>query len=216
MRLESERDQRPSVGDRLPVARRPRRPLAIAAGAFLVIGSAAVGGALATRSNPPSAVLVLARPVAAGHLIGVEDVSVAHLSGSGVQGIAASSEASIIGQTAQANLPAGTLLNASMLTAAAVPGAGQQVVAVAVKAGAFPPELAAGRSVSVLQVSSSSGTASGPPAVLVAAARVLHVVPDASTGATVVSLLVDAPHALAVSEASAVGGVSLALLPVGS
>jgi hypothetical protein len=39
--------------------------------------------------------------------------------------------------------------------------------------------------------------------------------PEASTGVTVVSLVVDASQALAVAQASATGAVSLSLLPVG-
>ncbi len=181
---------------------------------LLVLGSAAVGGALALRSSPPSAVLVLAHPVAAGQVIGRDDLAIAHVSGSGVHGIAASSVSEVVGETAQSNLPAGTMLTGPMLSTIAVPGAGQQVVAVALKEGAFPPELVAGRAVSVMQVPAAGSSSTTSAAVLVPSARVLTLTPDASTGVTVISLLVDNAHALAVSQASALGAVSLSVLPV--
>lgn len=204
----------PGHGDRLPVARRPRRPVAVAAGVLVLAASAALGGALAVRGDHTTAVLTLARPVTAGQQLAAADIAVAHLSGSGVHGIAASYASALVGETVVATLPAGTLLTAPMVSHDSLPGAGQQVVAVALKPGAFPPDLAAGRSVSVLQVSPAGG-GGVTPAVLVPAARVVLVDSESSTGVTLVSLVVDAGHALAVAQASASGGVSLSLLPVG-
>lgn len=205
----------PGHADRLPVARRPRRPVAIAGGVLVLAASAALGGALAVRGDHTTAVLTLARPVTAGQQLTADDIAVAHLSGSGVHGIAASFAGALVGDTVVATLPAGTLLTAPMVAHDSLPGAGEQVVAVALKPGAFPPDLAAGRSVSVLQVSPAGGGGGLAPAVLVPSARVLLVDPEPSTGVTVVSLVVDAGHALAVAQASASGGVSLSLLPVG-
>ena len=201
---------------RLPVPRRPRRPLAVAAGTLVLLASAALGGAAATRGDHAVAVLTLARPVAAGHALSAADLRVAHISGSGVHGIAASYAGQLAGQTALSNLPAGTLLTPQMLSAASVPRAGQEVVAVAVKAGAFPPDLSPGRAVAVQRVAPADGGTPLPPAVLVPEAMVLHVERDPATGVTVVSLVVDAGRALDVSQASASGAVSLALLPAGS
>jgi len=205
----------PGRQDRLPVTRRPRRPLAIAVGVVVLAASSALGGALALRGEHRVALLTLARPVTAGQTLTARDLAVAHLAGSGVHGIAASYANQLVGETVEANLPAGTLLTAQMLTPSSLPGAGQQLVAVAVKPGAFPPSLQAGRSVSVLQVSSANGGSGTRPTVLVPSARVLQVQPEASTGVTVVSLVVDASQALAVAQASATGAVSLSLLPVG-
>jgi hypothetical protein len=198
----------------LPVARRPRRPLAIAGGAVVLAASAALGGALAVQGDHRVAVLTLARPVAAGQTVSADDLAIAHLSGSGVHGIAASYASQLVGETAQANLPAGTLLTAQMLSPSSVPASGQQLVAVALKPGAFPPSLVPGRKVSVLQVGTANG-GSLRPTVLVPSARVLQVEPDSATGVTVVSLVVDGPLALAVAQASASGAVSLSVLPVG-
>lgn len=200
------------IRDRLPQPRRPRRPLAVTAGVVVVAASAALGGALATSNGNTVAVLTLAHPVTAGVAITSADLSVAHLSGSGVHGIAAADAGQVIGETTQANLPAGTLLTTSMLAASSLPGPGQQVVAVAVKPGAFPPELVAGGLVSVLQVTPASGGGFGPQ-VLVPSARVLRVEPDSASGVTVVSLVIDEARALAVAQASASGAVSLSLLP---
>lgn len=182
----------------------------------VLVASAALGGALALQGHKTFAVLTLARPVAAGQALTAADLSVAHLSGTGVHGIAASAANELIGETAQADLPAGTLLTPAMVSSVSVPGAGQQVVAVAVKAGAFPPDLVAGRAVSVLQVSPANGGGGASPTVLVPSAQVLLVQPDPATGVTVVSLVVDASRALAVAQASATGAVSLSVLPSGS
>src|SRR4051812_19472603 len=124
--------------DRLPVTRRPRRPVAIAAGAVVLAASSALGGALALQSDHRVAVLTLAHPVTAGQTVSAGDLAVAHLSGSGVHGIAASYANQLVGETVQANLPAGTLLTAQMVSPSSLPGAGQQLVAVALKPGAFP------------------------------------------------------------------------------
>ena len=197
------------------MARRPRRPLAIVAGVLLLAVSAAVGGALAVQGEHRVAVLTLARSVSAGQTLTADDLAVAHLSGSGVHGIASSYASELVGETAEANLPAGTLLTVQMLSRSSLPGAGQQLVAVALKPGAFPPSLEPGRSVSVLQVTPAGGGGSGSPTVLVQAARVVQVEPDPATGVTVVSIVVDGSRALAVAQASAAGAVSLSLLPVG-
>ncbi len=197
------------------MARRPRRPLAIAVGVVVLAASSALGGALALRGEHRVALLTLARPVTAGQTLTAGDLAVAHLAGSGVHGIAASYAGQLVGETVEANLPAGTLLTAQMLTPSSLPGAGQQLVAVAVKPGGFPPSLQPGRSVSVLQVSPANGGSGVRPTVLVPTARVLQVEHDAGTGVTVVSLVVDASQALAVAQASVAGAVSLSLLPVG-
>src|SRR5260221_6839132 len=63
--------------DRLPIARRPRRPVAVAAGVLVLVASAALGGALTLRGNKTTAVLTLARPVTAGQALTVDDLGVA-------------------------------------------------------------------------------------------------------------------------------------------
>ena len=200
---------------RLPVPQRPRRPFAVAVGAVVLLASSALGAAVATRGDHTVAVLTLARPVTAGQVLSSGDLTVAHISGSGVHGIAAAYAGRLVGQSALANLPAGTLLTPQMLTASSVPAAGQEVVAVALKAGSFPPDLLPGRAVVVQQVAPANGGGQLSPAVLVGRAMVLRLERDAASGVTVVSLVVDADRALAVSQASASGAVSLALLPAG-
>jgi hypothetical protein len=190
--------------------------MAVATGAVVLLASAALGGALATSGDHSVAVLTLARPVHAGQALSSADLGVGHISGTGVHGVAASYAGRLVGQTALANLPAGTLLTPQMLSPSSVPAAGQEVVAVALKAGAFPPDLMPGRSVSVQQVVPANGGGQLSPAVLVPRATVLRVDRDAASGITVVSLVVDSDHALAVSQASASGAVSLALLPAGA
>lgn len=206
----------PTWTPKLPARRRERRPAALAAGAVLLLVCGAVGGNLALQADDTVAVLTLARPVGAGQQLTAADLRVAHLAGSGVHALAASAAGTVQGQTLNTSLPAGTLLTGAMLARTPVPGPGQEVLAMALKPGAFPSSLAAGAFVGVLRVPAANTAASGVSAsaqVLVPRARVLDVRADAGTASTVVSLLVDVPDGPTVAAAAAAGAVTLAMLP---
>jgi hypothetical protein len=202
------------AGSRLPTVRRPRRPALAAAGALLVLLCGITSAALASAGHDRLKVLALARDVQAGQVLSGDDLRIAELSGTGLQAIAATGASAALGQTLTASMPAGTLLNASMLTPAPVPATGQQLVAVAVKPGGVPEQAAPGRDVSLIQVVSTSGVAGSGPGVLVARARLLSIHADAASGLQVLSVQVPQSSALAVAQASAAGAIVVTLLPV--
>lgn len=197
------------------VRRKPNRTLLVAGG-VAALAAAVLGAKLAAGANKSIGVLVLTRPVAAGQQFTAADLSVARLSGSGVHAVAASALAQVVGETATATLPAGTLLTGSMMTRDSVPGPGQEVLAVALKAGAFPPALTAGESVSVLRTPSADGGSGVAPQVLVRSAEVLAVDADPASATMVVSLLLGQSDALSVAGAANAGQVSLAIVASGA
>jgi SAF domain len=203
--------------ERLPIAGHQRRPAIAALGVLLVVGFAAVSAALVVRGSHSVPVLALARTVPAGQPLTNEDLRVAEISGSGVSALAASARSVVVGETATSTLTAGTLLNAGMLTRTPAPPAGQQVVALSLKSGAVPAEVAAGRSVSLIRlpVASSTGVKTvTAPAVLVPAARVLNVASDPTDGSVELSVQVSSASAPTVAQLAATGGLSVTLLAV--
>jgi hypothetical protein len=201
--------------ERLPKVRPPRRPALAAGGAILVLLCGVASAALATSGDHRMKVLALAREVQAGQVLTVDDLRVAEISGSGVQALGAAGAGSVVGETVTASLPAGTLLNPSMLTATPLPGAGLQLVAVAVKPGGVPQQALPGRDVSLVRVvTAADGRAGAVPAVLVAKARLVSVGTDTASGVQVLSVQVPESAVVAVAQASAAGAIAVTLLPV--
>lgn len=204
-----------SVGDRLPKLKRQRRPAIAVAGALLVLLCAVASAALATAGNDRLRVLALARDVPAGHVLTEDDLRVAELSGRGLSALSADGASVVVGQTMTASLPAGTLLNDSMLSATPLPGVGLQLVALAVKPGGVPAEAVPGRDVALVRVvTAADPSGSAQPTVLVPRARVVSVRTDIGNGLVVLSVQVPANTAVAVAQASAAGAVAVTLLPV--
>jgi SAF domain-containing protein len=175
--------QPPGQGPRR--GRRRSIPLA-AGGVVLVVVCALVfaEGWLAAGHRQP--VLALALPVAAGQVITAADLETVRVSAAGpVSLVPASRQAEVVGSTAAASLPAGTLLVGSDI-GTPPPVKGQVRLGIALKPGAYPPDLAAGQDVDVLATpaaaasgSSSSGGASA--ALPVGEAVVLSVSPAAAS-----------------------------------
>lgn len=206
-----------SMRERLPRGRRPRRPALAAAGVLLVVLCGLLSAAFAAANDHRVKVLALARDVQAGQVLSADDLRVAEITGSGVNALGAAGASTVTGQAVTASLPAGTLLNPGMVTSVQLPGAGMQLVAVAVKAGGVPVEAVPGRDVSIVQVVTSANPAAGKgtvAAVLVPKALVVSVRTDASSGAVILTLQVPQAAAVAVAQASASGAVSVTLLPV--
>jgi hypothetical protein len=172
--------------------------------------------ALATSGDRQVTVITLAHDVQAGQVLSADDLTTARLGGSGVQALSADGLDNLVGQTITASLPAGTLLNDSMLASTPLPSGGLQLVAVAVKAGGVPPQAVAGRDVSLIRLPSpSAGDAKGAEAgVLVAKARLVSISKDDATGLQILSIQVPQAAALAVAQASAAGAIAVTLLPV--
>jgi SAF domain len=146
-------------------------------------------------------VLVVARDVPAGQLLSAADVrSTSLFDGSGLAMVPADQIESVLGRPAVVPLHAGRLLAPDDVGPLAWPPAGQTVVAIAVKPGAYPPDLAPGMRVLIAIAPApaanpgAEGTAglpgpvdalAGAPSGVVLAARR----DDADQGQEVVSLL---------------------------
>ena len=199
--------------ERLPIARRRRRPIPAAAGALLLLVCAYVGAQLALHGQPKAELVTLVRPVPAGQALTAADLGTTHLSGGGVHGFAPSSIQALLGRRTAVSLPAGTLLSNALLTDATVPAPGQQVLALALKPGAFPPGLQPGQAVGVLQVPATASSTTLISEVLAGRARGVSGDTDSGSGLTVVSLALDNARVLDVARAAAAGAVTLSLLP---
>jgi hypothetical protein len=205
------RAARPAV--ERPASGRRRQLSLVVVGVLLVVGCALVFAEVSLRTGHGQEVLVVAEPVAAGQVVTASDLRAVRLSaGAGVASVPAGDEQTVLGQPAAVALPAGSVLTRADLGAGTGVGAGFDVVAVALKPGAYPPGLAAGARVQVVPVSSSSGpgstatTASSP-----LGATVLSVeAPSATSGSpAVVSLEVARSDADEVASLAAGGEVAL-------
>jgi hypothetical protein len=204
-----------SDGSRLPRMNRQRRPGLAAGGVLLVLACAAGTAAMVTAGQDSVQVVALARDVQAGQVLTADDLQVAELDGTGLSALSADGVGALVGQSATASLPAGTLLNSSMVSTSPLPGAGLQLVAVAVKPGGVPAEAVPGRDVVLLRVvTTSDPTRATEPQVLVAKARVASVRTESANGLVVLSVQVPQAAALGVAQASAAGSVAVTLLPV--
>jgi len=198
-----------------------RRSVPLAAGGVVMVVVCALvfaEGWLAAGHRQP--VLALAQPVAAGQVITAADLETVRVSASGpVSLVPASRQAEVVGSTAAASLLAGTLLAGTDI-GTPPPLKGQVRLGIALKPGAYPPDLAAGQDVDVLATpaaaasgSPSSGAASA--ALPVGEAVVLSVSPAAtgSSGDTVVEIQVAADAMPQVAAANAAGQIALATIP---
>ena len=203
----------PRLRDRLPKSRRQRRPAVAAFGLMLVVVFATLSAALAVRGDHSVAVLALARNVPAGHVLVPSDLRVAHISGSGVSAVPASTSSLVVGEAVTAALPAGTLLSAGMLTRATTPASGDQVIAIALKSGAVPAGVTAGRYVELVPVTGTGGRSAAATAGATRG-RVVDVARDPSSGSTVLSVEVDGGTATELAQLAASGALAVTLLPV--
>lgn len=214
----------------LELPSRRRRPALAAASVAAVLVGAALGAEAFISAGDRAAVLVTARAVAHGEQLSRVDVSVAHVSASGV---AATVPASAVGRVAalraKVSLPVGALLTWADLTSAPALPTGAVVVGVTLRPGQAPAEpLAPGEAVQVRYVPSSSspslggslGSASGKAGlsagmVLVPRASVYALGSPAtgSAGEEVVSLVVPEAAAGRLVALAAAGEVAVDLLP---
>lgn len=134
-------------------------------GVLLVIACAGGFALVSLNLGQRQPVLALARPVTVGHVLTPADLQqVSIAADAGVSVMAASRASEAVGATMAVSLPAGSLLTRGVLGAAAVPQAGQAIAAFALKAGQFPPEVAAGAHVLVVLVPATAGAAGSPGA----------------------------------------------------
>ena len=202
---------------RVGPGRRRQMPLVVV-GVLLVVGCA-LGFADASLSLASHEdVLVVAQPLAAGQVLSSSDLRAVKVStGTGLDVVPTGAEASVVGRPAAVPLVAGALLTRGEVGAGSPANAGEDVVAVALKEGLFPPGLAPGDRVQVVPVvTSSSSTATAPGSPVNATVLGVEATPAASNTATVFSLQVSKADADAVASLAAAGEVSLVQLGTGS
>jgi flagella basal body P-ring formation protein FlgA len=127
------------------VKSRVRAQWLVLAAALTVLAGLLVAWALAGAADRVD-VVSMARPVAAGTVIQLDDLTVAHVAFDGeVQGLVpATSMDALVGRMATVDLPAGSLLTAGMWADATGLTAGERTVGAVLDAGRFPIGLAQG------------------------------------------------------------------------
>jgi hypothetical protein len=204
----------PDTGSRLRLDRRRSVPHLLV-GALLVLACAAGVMLYSLAAGQRQRVLAVARPVPVGHVLSTADLrEVSIAADPGVSILAASQAPTVVGRMMATSLPAGSLLTPEALGAALVPAPGQAITALALKAGAFPPELAPGARVTVVFV---PGPSTGPLSVLMSPtwqATVISVTGRADEQTTVISLQLAEAAARQVAAVPA-GQLSVVMLPGG-
>jgi hypothetical protein len=193
-------------------------------GVLLVIGGALAFADASLHLGSREQVLEVTRPLAAGQVVQSSDLRTVRVStGNGLSVILASEEPSVLGRPVSVPLVAGALLTPSEIGATAPVASGSDVVAVGLKAGQYPPDLAAGDRVQVVPVTSSSsspesvtgeagsGSAERPVSATVLA---VDVAPADSDNPTVFSLQVSTASADKVAALASANQASL--IQVGS
>ena len=216
------------VSGRLPT--RQRRPALIAVAVLLIVSGALGGLQLLTASSHTVSVLVLVRPVPAGHVIESTDLATTALSGN-VAYTPGSAEANVVGKTAARDLFAGQLLTQSMMAAASVPDGTQALVGLRLSAAQVPSAgLADGNAVVLVEVPSANGAAAvaaplasgqattpssatsgvATPNLVLATGTVYAIAADtASAGGALITVLVPREQSEALSVAASTGQVTL-------
>jgi Flp pilus assembly protein CpaB len=195
--------------------------------AVLCIAGGALAGVVAFKagSNRQS-VLAASHALAAGHVLQASDLRVVDIStDGGLALVLAADEESVIGRPVGVPVAAGAPVSASELGSEPAAGPGQAVLGVLCKAGQYPPSLAPGDRVELVdsagavatagQGSAATGTAA--PAVPMLTATVIGVdsPSDTATVGMIISLRLSAADAPSVARAAAAGTVSLILISPG-
>ncbi|WP_225439977.1 SAF domain-containing protein [Amycolatopsis eburnea] len=201
----------------VPAGRRTRRRLPhLLVGVLLVL--ACVGGALwwTTSAQGRVSVLAVARPLSVGHILERADVREVELAvADTIVTVPAERATAVLGRPMATSLGPGALLTPGSVGPAAVPGAGHAIVAVALKPGQFPLEVAAGSpTLVVVTTPSSPGSSSLPESGQTWPATVTALVRAESDQTTVISLQLVGDAALALARVPA-GQVSLVMLAGG-
>lgn len=210
-------------------AGRPKTPPAmLALCLLLMLGCGAGAGALLLASESTVTVVAAARALPAGTVIGAADLKTAELAGSGLAAIPEDRASTLLGTTLVGPVPAGTLLNAGMVSGTPVPASGRVAVGLALSSAQLPAQqLAPGRQVTIYRLPGSgdraapagertaSAAVEGGASVLVPDAQVLSVTP-ATGGGFLVTVEVGAEQAGGVTAASSAGVAAVALLPLGT
>ena len=192
--------------------RRRQLPLVVV-GVLLVLGCALAFADASLHLGSREEVLALAQPVAAGQVLSAGDLRSARVStGSSLAVVPVAAEQSVVGRRAAVALVAGALLTTSEVGAVPPVAAGFDEVAVGLKPGAYPPDVAPGDRVQVVPVASSSGSSTagvtgGSP--VSATVLAVDAAPAGTSNPTVLSLQVATRDAGEVASLAAAGQASV-------
>jgi hypothetical protein len=126
---------------------------------LLVIGGALAFADASLHLGSREEALVLSRPLNAGQVIESSDLQAVRVStGSGIQIVPLADEASVVGRPVAMPLVAGAVLTRSEVGSTSPVASGSDVVALGLKPGQYPPDLAPGDRVQVVPVTSPSST----------------------------------------------------------
>jgi hypothetical protein len=203
------------------LATRERRPGWVALALALIVGVAAVFGYLYQQAGAKSPVVVMARTVAAGHVIARADLSTVAVAGD-ITAIDAGELDRVVGQEAAVTVPEGTLVQQSMLAAKTGLQDGQAQVGVAIASGQMPSDgVKPGDTVDLLQFpgrgSSDTDAIAEPSEALVRAVTVWATRPDpAQPGGTLITLKVPSESVAQIVSANGSGRVAVVKVAPGS
>ncbi len=201
-----------AFGPLAAVRRRRQLPL-IVAGVVLVVGSALAFATAELRLAGADQVLVVGRSLPAGHLLARGDLGVVRLrTAAGVASLPASAAPALLGRPLAVPVVSGALLSAGEVGTGHGLPAGMDVVALALRPGQFPPSLASGDSVVVVDTGVPSAAGTAVAAATGPAATVTALDPTTAADATtVVSVQLSQADAAALARLGAAGRAALVL-----
>jgi hypothetical protein len=195
----------------LPTRNRPKGYIALAVA--LIVGLGALGYWAYTQAGQKVPVVMAARDIPLGHVIERPDLTTVEVAG-GVTAVSGAHLDSLLGQSAAVGILSGTLVQRAMVRAGSPIGDGQALVGVAASPGQVPSSgLSAGDTVNVLALPQKGADPTAAPAaspVLASGATVFDVRANPSqAGGSLLTLLVPADAAFAISAASNSGLIAL-------
>jgi hypothetical protein len=210
------RERLERVGAAGPIRQHRRGWAALAV--MLMIGMLTLGAYLYQRAGAKTPVVVMARTVAAEHVITRADLSTVSVAGP-LKTVAAADLGKVVGRRAAVTMLAGTPVQVAMLSSAGELRPGQAQVGLAVTSGQMPADgVRVGDSVEVLHLPGSSTAASSvdPAQVLVAAAPVWAARSDPTRpGGMLLTVTVPADVVSEVVSASGAGQVAVVRVVTG-
>lgn len=208
----------------------PRRRSSVAiVAALLCVGAGALLAVLAFKaSSDRLSVLASTHAIAPGHVLSSSDLRVVDVSSDGsLSFLLAADEDSVVGRPAAVLIPAGVPLTGGDLGSPPQLNASEAVVGVLCKAGQYPPALATGDHVDVIDnggsvatgaagttgsAANDTGLATSVDATVVG----IDAPTDTATSGTIISLRLPIGVATDVARAAAAGRISLILIAPGS
>ncbi|MBJ7596334.1 MAG: SAF domain-containing protein [Candidatus Dormibacteraeota bacterium] len=191
----------------------------MALGVLLVVGSALTFYAISNRLSAHRQILAVSHAISAGQVFGTGDFTLVTVSvdTGGLRFISQADESTVIGRQAAVPIPAGAPLVQEEVGPPA-PASGLATIGVLCKPGQYPPSLAAGDHVEVINAGAPTGLSGGTSSASATATPIAAVVTavdaptDTATNGQVVSLQVSADDVAAVARAAAAGTASLVLV----